>query len=73
MERVSGTEGAAQGGDGASIPGGVPETTGRGTQCSALVGKVMVSQGLDSTVLEVFSKLNGSGILGPGSHWGDRV
>lgn len=35
--------------------------TGGGTQCSGLVDKVMISQ---STVLQVFPKLNDSGILG---------
>lgn len=31
-------------GGGATIPGGVQETTGCGTYCSGLVGKVVISQ-----------------------------
>lgn len=48
---------AAKGSDGIIIPGSAQEMTLRGTY--GVVEKVMLSQKLDSVILEVFSHLNG--------------
>lgn len=43
--------------------GAVQETTGCDTQCRGLIDKMVISQRLDSMILEVFSNLNDSVIL----------
>lgn len=47
-------EGAAQEGGTVTIPGGVQEKPGRGTQCQGLVDVVGLGHGLDSVISEVF-------------------
>ena len=54
---------AAQGGGGFTIPGGVQEPRGCGTEGCGLMGMVVTCWWLDLTILEVFSNLNISMIL----------
>lgn len=56
-------EQAAQRGGGVAIPGSVDESTGCGPECYGLIDMMVFGQQLDSTVLEVFFKLNESMIL----------
>ena len=53
---------AAQGGDGVTVPGGVPELCGCGTE-DMVSGQVGVGWWLDQVILEVFSNLNESMII----------
>lgn len=53
----------AQGSGGITIPGGVQERPGQGTQWSGLADKVVICQRLDLLILEVFYNLNVSIIL----------
>lgn len=38
-----------------SVPGGIQETTGNSNQCHSLVGKVVISQTLNSMISEILS------------------
>lgn len=57
-ERCQAVEGAAQGPGGVPIPGGVQETTGRGTQSSGPGAKVVFGQRLDSMVVVIIFHLD---------------
>lgn len=51
-------EWAAQGGRGVTVPGGVQEKTGRGTQCNGLAEKLITPR--LELILQVFSNRNDS-------------
>lgn len=55
-------EGAAHGGGGVPIPGGVQGMPGHGIQCSGLGDKAGIRHWLDSMIL-VFSNLNNSVVI----------
>lgn len=48
---------ATQGVGEVTIPGGVEEMIGHGTECCGCIGIVMFSQRLGSMILEIFSSL----------------